>query len=182
MERAIIEGVVHLIEDGATLSELSIEQIARVAGVGKAAIYRRWPGKEALVMDVLAAMEEPVPAPGGKSIRDDLVALLEAVRRRGVTKRSSAALRVVMTEVMHHPVLSTAYEKTFIEPRREALRQVLRRGVESGELRDDLDIELLGDLFVGPMLVRAVLREWSPLEEGLSDRMVDAVLEGVRRG
>jgi AcrR family transcriptional regulator len=173
--------VLHLLEEGSTLAELSIERIARVAGVGKATIYRRWPGKEALLLDVLAFLEEAtVPRLGG-SVRDDLVALLESVRRRGVSKRDSAVLRLVMTEVMRHPELSRRYHERFIEPRRQLLRQVLRRGIETGEIRDDLDMELLHDLIVGPMLLRTVLHESAPLGEDLPARMVDAVLDGVRR-
>ncbi len=55
-----------LLEDGVPLAELSIERIARTAGVGKAAIYRRWSGKEQLFVDVMRAAEPPTrncPAP-----------------------------------------------------------------------------------------------------------------------
>jgi AcrR family transcriptional regulator len=181
VERAIIEGVLQLLEEGSTLAELSIERIAKVAGVGKATIYRRWRGKEALVLDVLAVLEDATAPRLGGSVRDDLVALLESVRQRGVSKRDSAVLRLVMTEVMRHPELSRSYHDRFIEPRRRLLRQVLQRGIDEGELRDDLDLDLLHDLIVGPMLLRTVLHESAPLEEDLPARMVDAVLAGVRR-
>jgi hypothetical protein len=58
---------------------------------------------------------------------------------------------------------------------------VLRRGITSGELRDDVDLDLLGDLFSGPMLSRAMLRMAASLDEGLAERIVDTVLDGVRR-
>ena len=57
---------------------------------------------------------------------------------------------------------------------------MLQRGIDTGEIRGDVDLELLGDLIVGPMLSRAMLRPGSLLEEGLSEPMVDTVLEGVR--
>lgn len=60
------------------------------------------------------------------------------------------------------------------------MEAVLRRGIESGEIRSDIGIELLGDLFVGPMLVRTVLRPEGTPEEGGAERIVDAVLQGVR--
>lgn len=57
---------------------------------------------------------------------------------------------------------------------------MLQRGIDIGEIRGDVDLELLGGLIVGSMLSRATLRPGSSLEEGLSERMVDTVLEGVR--
>lgn len=57
---------------------------------------------------------------------------------------------------------------------------MLQRGIDTGEIRGDVDPELLGDLIVGPMPSRAMLRPGSSLEEGLSEQMVDKVLEGVR--
>jgi len=59
VERAIIEGVMKLLEDGVPLADISIERLARTAGVGKATIYRRWSGKEELFVDVLRGAEQP---------------------------------------------------------------------------------------------------------------------------
>ncbi|MFF3467312.1 TetR-like C-terminal domain-containing protein [Streptomyces sp. NPDC002619] len=64
--------------------------------------------------------------------------------------------------------------------RRTQVLEVLQRGIDTGEIRGDVDLELLGDLIVGPMPSRAMLRPGSSLEEGLSEQMVDKVLEGVR--
>lgn len=61
VERSIIEGVIRLLEEGVPLAELSIERIARTAGVGKATIYRRWNGKEELFVDVVRAAEPRTP-------------------------------------------------------------------------------------------------------------------------
>src|SRR5512144_2539603 len=88
-DSAIIEAVLRLLEQGGTIGELSIERIAREAGVGKATVYRRWSGKDALMLDVLRSMEESEPPLAGTSVRDDLVALVDYVRRRGLAKRSS---------------------------------------------------------------------------------------------
>lgn len=181
VERAIVEGLLTLVEEGCSLADLSVERIARAAGVGKATIYRRWPGRDALLVDVLATLEDvPAPELTGARVRDDLVAILESVRRRGVTKRDCALLRLVTIEVLHHPSLAQRYRSLVVDRRREALYAVLRRGVERGELRADLDLDLLAELFVGPLMVRTVLHEWAPLDEGLPARIVDAVLDGVR--
>ncbi|MEU0171275.1 TetR family transcriptional regulator [Streptomyces sp. A244] len=180
VERAIIEGVMRLLEEGVPLAELSIERIARTAGVGKATIYRRWSGKEELFVDVVRAAEPPDPPLPGTSMRDDLVVLLEQVRRRGLANRSSAILHSVQAQMKSSPKLWAAYHATVVAPRRRLGLEVLRRGQENGELRTDLDLELLNDIFVGPMLLRAVLHTDADLPDDLADQVVDTLLEGLR--
>src|SRR4030095_12401343 len=63
-ERAIIEATLDLLAE-VGIAALSIEQVAARAGVGKATIYRRWPNKEALIIDAAASMKGPVPPIGG---------------------------------------------------------------------------------------------------------------------
>ncbi|MFF2362668.1 TetR/AcrR family transcriptional regulator [Streptomyces sp. NPDC058122] len=180
VERAIVEGVMKLLEDGVPLADISIERLARTAGVGKATIYRRWSGKEELFVDVLRGAEPADPELEGVSMRDDLVVLLESLRRRGLVSRSSAILHNVYAQMKSSPKLWAAYEATVIAPRRQMGFEVLRRGQENGELRDDVDIELLNDMFVGPMLVRSVMRPDTELPEDLAERIVDTLLEGLR--
>lgn len=180
VERAILEGTMKLLEEGVPLGELSIERIARTAGVGKAAIYRRWSGKEELFVDVVRAAEPEDPELPGTSMRDDLVTLLESLRRRGLANRSSAILHNVHAQMKSSPRIWAAYHSIVVEPRRLKGLEVLRRGQENGELRDDVDLELLNDLFVGPMLVRAVLRSDGDLKEGLARDIVDTLLTGLQ--
>jgi len=180
VERSIIESVVKLLEDGVPLAELSIERIARTAGVGKATIYRRWSGKEELFVDVMRAVEPPDPELPGTSLRDDLLALLESLRQRGLATRSSAMLHNVQVQMKSHPKLWAAYHATVIEPRRRMTFDVLRRAMARGEIRDDIDVELANDLIMGPMLLRAVIRPAGGLEPELPAQIIDAVLEGLR--
>ncbi|MGV9253730.1 TetR/AcrR family transcriptional regulator [Streptomyces sp. NPDC003697] len=180
VERAIVEGVMKLLEEGVPLAELSIERIARTAGVGKATIYRRWSGKEELFVDVVRAAEPPEPVLPGTSVRDDLVALLEQLRRRGLMSRSSAILHNVYAQMKSSPKIWCAYHTTVVEPRRRLQIEVLRRWQRDGALRTDIDVELLNDLVFGPMLVRSVMRPDADLPESLPEQIVDTVLEGLR--
>ncbi|WP_225827862.1 TetR/AcrR family transcriptional regulator [Streptomyces naphthomycinicus] len=180
VERAIVEGVMKLLEEGVPLAELSIERIARTAGVGKATIYRRWSGKEELFIDVVRAAEPPEPELPGTSMRDDLLVLLENLRQRGLASRSSALLHNVHTQMKTNPRIWAAYHENVIAPRRALVLDVLRRGQLDGELRPDVDVELANDLFVGPILVRAVLRPDADLPERLAEDIVDTVLAGLR--
>ena len=180
VERAIIESVLRLLEEGTSIDALSMERVARTAGVGKATVYRRWSGKDALLLAVVRELEEPQAQPAGKSVRDDLVTILEWYRRVGLAKRNSAVLRTMMSHVTSHPKLWEQYHDSVIKARRATLHSVLRRGTESGELRGDLDVEVLGELFAGPMLTRTVLHKGKDLPEGLAEQIVDSVLDGVR--
>ena len=180
VERSIIEAVIKLLEDGVPLAELSIERIARTAGVGKATIYRRWNGKEELFVDVVRTTEPPDAELPGTSMRDDLVALLEQLRQRGLMTRSSALLHNVFAQMKSSPKVWDAYQAIVVAPRRQKQYDILRRGQAGGELRADIDVELLNDLFIAPMLFRTIMLPGSPLPEGLPEQIVDSVLEGLR--
>src|SRR4051812_30471055 len=75
-DEAIIDAVLELLTQGQSADMMSIEAVAARAGVGKATIYRRWPNKEALIVDAVSSMKGPLPVVRGESVRDDLIALL----------------------------------------------------------------------------------------------------------
>ncbi|MET9529217.1 MULTISPECIES: TetR/AcrR family transcriptional regulator [unclassified Streptomyces] len=179
VERSIVEAVVKLLEEGVPLTAVSIERVARTAGVGKATIYRRWKGKEELFIDVLKDIEPIDPELPGTSVRDDLIAMLESLRRRGLAKRSSALLYNVFAQMQSYPELWRAYHDTVVEARRLMGVDIVRRGIAAGEIRSDLAPDLVNDLFVGPMLLRTVLRPDARLDDDLAARVVDALLAGL---
>ncbi|GAA4958450.1 hypothetical protein GCM10023238_26550 [Streptomyces heliomycini] len=78
------------------------------------------------------------------------------------------------------PNLWAAYHDTVILPRRRLGLEVLRRGRENGELRADVDLEVLNDIVVGPILVRTVLRPDADLPDDLAEQVVDTLLQGLR--
>ncbi|CAM5401654.1 TetR/AcrR family transcriptional regulator OS=Streptomyces alboniger OX=132473 GN=CP975_09950 PE=4 SV=1 [Streptomyces alboniger] len=180
VEQAILEGVLKLLEDGAPLADLSVERIARTAGVGKAAIYRRWSDKEDLFVDVMRAAEPAERELPGTSMRDDLVVLLESLRQRSLAGRSSAILHTAHAQMRSSPKIWAAYHSGVITPRRDLGLEILRRGRLNGELRTDVDPELVIDLFVGPLLTRSFVRHDPDLPEGLAEQIVDTVLHGLR--
>ena len=174
-DEAIIEATLDLLAEGSTIEALSIEAIASRAGVGKATIYRRWPGKDALLLDALRRLKGVLPQPAGDSVRDDLVLLVGAVGQN-IDPRAVKIMPCLVPEVNRSPDHFQLYQN-IIEPRRKLMREVLRRGVADGELRADLDIELTMALLTGPMLIQRMLR-WHPeLDDRiLPERIVDSVL------
>ncbi|SCG73607.1 TetR/AcrR family transcriptional regulator [Micromonospora coxensis] len=178
-DEAIVEATLDLLAEGSTVEALSIEAIAARAGVGKATIYRRWPGKDALLLDALRRLKGIVPQPAGHSVRDDLVLLVGAVGHH-IDPRARKIMPCLVPEVNRSPDHFQLYQN-IIEPRRQLMREVLRRGVRDGDLRADLDIELTMALLTGPMLIQRMLR-WHPeLDDRiLPEKIVDGVLEGIR--
>lgn len=177
-ERAILDATMRLVAEQGSLAGLSIEAVAQEAGVGKATIYRRWPNKEALVIAALEAAEQPLPELPGDNVRDDLVLLLDAMRVNLIDARAEGLLSAVLGQVKQHPELGRRYHEVVIEKRREAMRDVLRRGIASGELRDDVSIELMKDLLAAPMLTRKLMQELD-LPPDLPALIVDTVLAGI---
>lgn len=178
----VVETVLRLIAEGRTFGDLTMEGIAREAGVGKATVYRRWTGKDALLLDVMAAVDNPPPLkPPGASFRDDLVVAMEAIRQRGLAKRDSAMLRNMLTQMQANPELWQRYHDTVIATRRAALARLLEHGMTIGAVRPELgaDMELLVDFVTGPMLARTAFRQDAPLDEGLTERVVALILEGI---
>ncbi|WP_043174233.1 TetR/AcrR family transcriptional regulator [Streptomyces sp. NRRL B-24484] len=179
-EQAIFAAVEDLMESGKSLSELSVERIAAAAGVGKATIYRRWPNKEALLVEVVARLESPLPEPSGGTVREELVRMVDYMRKRGLAKRSRWMLKSALSQMNAWPELREAYQEQVVKPRRELARAIVRRGVDEGVLRSDIDVELVCEIIIGPILLRSVLWDEAPLDDpDLAEQMVDAVLNGV---
>jgi AcrR family transcriptional regulator len=178
-DEAIVEATLDLLAEGNTIEALSIEAIATRAGVGKATIYRRWPGKDALLLEALRRLKGTPPEPGGQSVRDDLVLLVGAVGTN-LDPRAARIMPCLVPEVNRSPDRYQLYQN-IIEPRRTLMREVLRRGVHSGELRADLDIEVALAMLTGPILMQRMLR-WHPELDNklLPEQIVDGVLEGLR--
>ncbi|MDG4758747.1 TetR/AcrR family transcriptional regulator [Micromonospora sp. WMMD710] len=178
-DEAIIEATLDLLAEGSTIEALSIEAIAARAGVGKATIYRRWAGKEALLLDALRRLKGIMAQPEGHSVRDDLILLVGAVGKN-VDPRASKIMPCLVPEVNRSPDHFRLYQN-IISPRRQLMREVLRRGIDEGLLRPDIDVEVTMALLTGPMLIQRVL-QWNPELDAktLPAQVVDAVLDGIR--
>ncbi len=175
-DRAIIDATLSLFAESGP-EGLCIEQVAARAGVGKATIYRRWPGKEELLLDALAALKTPLPEPRGRSVREDLVAVLDAMCRDAADPRLSRQFALLQGEGAKYPRLMARFVETVIEPRREVVRSVLRRGVATGELREDADIEAALYMLRGAALASAAHSEPVPRDYPL--RVVETLLRGL---
>lgn len=131
---------------------LRMESVARRAGVGKSALYRRWPGKQEMVVAVLSAFSVPLAEiePTG-SLRGDVRAFVGAVHGWLTHPRFARILPDLVAEGSRTPALADATRSAIGGPRRAAAAAVLHRAAERGELAPGLDLELALDLLAAPV-------------------------------
>jgi AcrR family transcriptional regulator len=182
VEDAILDAVIRLLGQGLSYDLLSMETIASTAGVGKAAIYRRWANKEALVLATLARAFHSTPrlAPAGKSVREDLIDLVGQMRTNVLETQEGAAFAVLLQTLAANPDLMLRYQRTVIEPRREQYRDVLRRGIATGELRPDLDVERSTVMLTSTVLFVCKLYPAFDVTEEYCVGLVDDLLRGAQ--
>lgn len=156
-DRAIIAATLEIFADDG-YHALSMEAVAARAGVGKATIYRRWPGKKDLVIDALATLNDDLTMaraqlPAGS--RDRILAVINHLVNRDPTSLLGRITPRMLVYSESQPDLYTEYFDRVIMPRRRWLHALLREGVDRGELRSDLDVEVAALAIVGPTLMPA---------------------------
>lgn len=175
-DAALIDAVLDLVSDGATLSGLSLVTIARTAGVSRNSLYRRWKTKDALYLDVLESINRGLPDLAGRSAREDVIALLAVLIERVLDKRASHMLRALNAEADAFPELHRRYFDEIVAPRRDAMNQTLRRGVASGDIRPDVDVDLLSEVLVSPVLARMASGNTDDLDPARTSRDIAALV------
>ena len=157
---------------------LTIEGIAERAGVGKTTIYRRWPDKANLVMDAFFTCANPKLAfPDTGTLREDLLRQMRALIREfnGPTGQTIASL---IAGMQSDAALAAAFRQQWIEARRAESRAVVERSQARGELRADIEPDVLLDALHGPLYFR-LLTKYAPLNATFAERLVDLVLSGL---
>ncbi|GHO94217.1 TetR family transcriptional regulator [Reticulibacter mediterranei] len=169
--KAILQAALDLLEqDG--YRALTIEAIAAQAGVGKQTIYRWWPSKAAVVLEAFTAnAATQIPQPDTGSLRQDLQEFFAATLHAG-GERTALVLRSLMAEALLDPEFAEQFLHIFIYARRNALGELLTRGVQRGQLAADVDINFLLDLVYGAIWYR-VLVQHAALDEVLMEQLVD---------
>jgi AcrR family transcriptional regulator len=159
--------------------QMSIESIVRRARVGKAAVYRRWPGKKAmaigLISDVAVRADE---TPDTGSFRGDVLALTGQMARLLSHPLASRIIPAVAAEAGREPELESVLRDTIEGPRREKYAQIVRRGIERQELPTNCDIDLALDLLVGPLYWRLLVRRQQLSAQDM-ERFTDGVVAAI---
>jgi AcrR family transcriptional regulator len=165
-----------LARDGFT--GVTVEAIAARAGVSKATIYRWWPNKAAVVTESFLELAAPqITFEGSGSIGEDL---RQQMRRLTQLLASSGGqvIAALMAESQTDATVAEAFLSGWVMVRRRETRAVIERGMASGELRADLDVEVVMDALYGPIYFRMLARHL-PLDDAFADTLADHVLRGL---
>ncbi|MER8187201.1 TetR/AcrR family transcriptional regulator [Kitasatospora sp. NPDC094015] len=154
---------------------LTVEAIARRAGVAKQTIYRWWPSKTEILLDTLiedSAKRLPVPVdrPTTESIRAYLRAFARFVTRDPAGK----VLLALIAQAQHDPGTAERFRQRYLDPRRSQERDLLARAVDAGEISPALGPDATLDALLGPIVYRALTGASIP--RGFVDTLVDDLL------
>ncbi|MFT9370830.1 TetR/AcrR family transcriptional regulator [Paenibacillus sp. T2-29] len=165
-----------LLEQG--FGAVTVEKIAERAKVSKATIYKWWPNKAAVVMDgFLSATMARLPVPDTGRVLDDI--LIHATNLvRFLISREGKIITELIGEGQLDAGLSEAYRTRYFHPRRLEARHLIERGIERGELREHLDVELCIDLIYGPIFYRLLVTGY-PLDDAYVRQLVMNAFEGI---
>jgi AcrR family transcriptional regulator len=174
-EDAILRATLELLAESG-YDQLTIDAVAARARCSKATIYRRWPGKAALVSTAVRrhAGQPAAAAPDTGSLRSDLLAALEAMRSS--LSGQDAALILGLLSAMHRdPELAGAVREQVLDAKREVFGAVIARAAARGQVRAAADVALLAEISSAVLLSR-LLVTGEPLDDAFTQHLVDAVL------
>jgi AcrR family transcriptional regulator len=181
--QAITDAVLHeLAEQG--YGRLSMEAVAKRAGVGKSALYRRWGSKDEMIAAVITEFSVTRAADVDTgSLRGDLRETMQALIGWLTHPLFSRILPDLVAEDVRNPERSRSTRESIGRSRREVGEVVLRRAIARGELPEDLDLEMALDVLAAPIYWRLVVRQ-AEAEPDYVDRLVEYALRalGAREG
>ena len=175
-DRAILQATLHLIAERG-INELRIDEVADRARVGKATIYRRYRSKDELVGAAVTSLVSDISIPDTGSTDSDLRELMRGAVRVYRGSVEAGVMPGLVDAMARDPGLARAVREGFLERRRKALAAVLERGVERGDLRPDLDLELALDVLGGPLFYRLLITG-GPIDNELADGVANLILRG----
>lgn len=166
-----------LLENG--FGAVTVEKIADRAKVSKATIYKWWYNKAAVVMDgFLSSAADRLPVPDTGSVFDDI--LMHATNlSRFLISREGKIITEIIGEGQMDSGLAEAYRTRYFQPRRLEARLLMERGVQRGELKDNLDIEVVTDLIYGSIFYR-LLVTYQPIDDAYVQQLVRYAFQGIR--
>ena len=160
--------------------DLTIEGVAARAEVGKPTIYRRWKTKAALAMDAFLEAVNPELAfsdtgSASKDFREQMQKIVKLMN----SPRGEVLASVIGCGQADEELIA-AFRENWLTPRRKDAKQIFQRGVERGELREDVDAEVAIDALYSPLFYRLLLKH-QPLTKKFVNELVDVVMKGITK-
>lgn len=178
LTRAIEDAVLDELAE-AGYGRFSVGSVVRRAGIGKAAVYRRWPTKEAMITGVLAPRAaELADLPDSGSLAGDLRAFVTATSTALANPRVAAIVLDLLAESLRSPELARQLREQLSAPRRARAAEILRRAAGRGEVPADLNVSAALDLMAGPFVVRAFVAD-GPMDETWAEAVTTLLLRAL---
>lgn len=174
-EDEILDATLELLLD-VGYDRLTMDAVAKHAHASKATLYRRWETKTSLVVDtLLRAKGSPhMDLPDTGTLRGDLIALF-CGSGASAGQAGTKVLGAVVTALTNDPDFAEQFREKFIAPKALVSEQVYARAMERGEIRDDLDLEVIAPAMAGILMHRAFVLGVPPTDETVQ-RVVDHVI------
>jgi AcrR family transcriptional regulator len=174
-ERIIDAAIEELGEIG--YARFTIDRVAKRAGVARTTLYRRWSTKLELVIEVIDVLSSRVEIDETGDCATDLELVMQAAVDQLVLRPGGRALVGVVVAAVFNPDVAVAYRGHHAH-HRDAVRRILERGIASGQLRADLDVEIVLDQLGGLIPYRMIV-SGEPVPVDLAARAVRSVLRGA---
>ena len=174
----ILDAVQEILQDK-TVRDLTMEEVAKRAGVGKPTIYKWWPSKTALVLDLfeermVPSLAVPHASTAEEAIRGQVKELI-----RLLNGFFGKVARELIAEGQSDPNVLREYQERYVSKRRAFTREAIEKAKATGEFRRDVDAEELIDMIYGPIYYRLMLGH-QPLTAAFGNKLVDDVLVCTR--
>jgi AcrR family transcriptional regulator len=180
MRTVVCQTVLNLVSDGETLTSLSLVGIAQETGISRNALYRRWRSKEELYSDVLKSMRRPMSDRTEQSARENLIEMATRTLDGGGDKREQRFVRAIVAEARNFPNLYEQYLTDILAPLLLATKLAIRRGKETGEIRTDVDEEILSSVMARFTFSGIAMEALgSPDLASTCRRVIDLIFDGV---
>ena len=175
---AIVEATLALLAERG-FQATTIEAIALRAGVGRNTIYRRWPSKEELVADALHELTSDLDVEDAGDLHSRLLERIQDLVRIFSDPLFGRIFPGVLGELQRNPMFARVYVERVVQPRRQAIVDLLLDARERGELRPDADVEQVADLLGGPPLLRLLPLGLPPVSELYAEELLDTIWRGI---
>lgn len=177
-EAAILSATIELLEEK-TLREVTADAIAQRAGVSKATIYKWWPNKSLVALDAfLSRMQSAVETPNTGSTQKDFIEQLKSLLRFFASPYGRIYAQFI-TEGQSDPAFLDQFRNRFLKSRRDEVRVMWQRGVDRGDIRRDVDGDIVLDLIYGPIVFR-LLTGHAPLNDTEAKAIVTTAFRGLQ--
>ncbi len=162
-------------------ARFTMEEVARCAGASKSTVYRWWPDKMHLLLDIFGSeVEKAIEVPDFGDIKKELIFLVRSIWKFWRETPSGQAFKSMIAEAQADPAAVELWRSNFLPERRKKLFYTLQRAADRGELRPDCDIPTIVDIFFGYGWYRLLTGQIDD-DPAVITAMVREIVRGITR-